>query len=153
MRDEDVELYEKYADELVRFATVLVGPSGAEDLLLDTVATVFTSPRWPSVANKRAYLYRALYNRAANERRATQRRLAREVRAAAEAPATLDPPLVDVDVLVALRHLTVRQRAVVHLRYWHDLAAPDVARALDVSLRTVERELAAAQRFLQEHLS
>lgn len=153
MRDEDVEVYEKYADELIRFATVLVGPSGAEDLLLDTMATVFASPRWPSVNNRRAYLYRALVNRATNERRATQRRLAREIRAAAAARESVDPPLVDVDVLVAMSHLSVRQRAVVHLRYWHDLAATDVARALDVSLRTVERELAAAQRILKERLT
>ncbi|HVM14687.1 MAG TPA: LytR C-terminal domain-containing protein [Egibacteraceae bacterium] len=42
MDDGDGEVYEKYADELIRFATVLAGPSNARDVLADAVLRVFT---------------------------------------------------------------------------------------------------------------
>lgn len=48
LRADDAEFYEKYAAELVHFANTLVGPSGAEDLLVDTIVTVFASAAWPS---------------------------------------------------------------------------------------------------------
>ena len=53
---------------------------------------------------------------------------------------------------MALRALMVRQRAVVHLRYWSDLTVGDIARALQLPVRTVECELAAAKTKLEEHL-
>jgi RNA polymerase sigma factor (sigma-70 family) len=153
MHADDADVYEKYADELVRFAAVLVGPSGAEDLVLNTVVAVFTSPGWPDVRNKRAYLYRALVNHASKERRSTQRRFAREIRFASEAEPDSDPSSLDVDVRLALRQLSVRQRAIVYLRFWQDLTAADIGRALNVPTRTVERDLAKALARLQEYLS
>lgn len=154
LRAEDADFYEKYADELVRFATTLVGPSGAEDLLLATILAVFSSPAWRSVTNPRAYVYRALVNHAAKQRRATQRRLAREIKAAPRTElAPPDPRLDDIDVRLALRHLTVRQRAVIHLRFWNDLPVNDIAKALNVPVRTVERDLERARTRLQEHLT
>lgn len=55
-------------------------------------------------------------------------------------------------MLAAIRRLTVRQRAVVFLTYWQELSAVDIAAGLDLSLRTVERELTAARRHLEELL-
>jgi RNA polymerase sigma factor (sigma-70 family) len=49
----------------------------------------------------------------------------------------------------ALRRLSVRQRAVVYLTYWIGLDASDIARGLDISVRTVQRELSAARRRLE----
>jgi RNA polymerase sigma factor (sigma-70 family) len=152
MHADDADVYEKYADELVRFAAVLVGPSGAEDLLLTTVAALFTSAGWPDVRNKRAYLYRSLVNQASKDRRSTQRRLAREIRFASDIEPDTDPGSLDLDVRLALRHLSVRQRAIVYLRFWQDLTAADIGRALNVPTRTVERDLAKAQARLQEYL-
>ncbi|HEV3401155.1 MAG TPA: hypothetical protein VG078_04990 [Acidimicrobiales bacterium] len=64
MRDSDAETYEKHAEELVRFATLLVGPGGADDLVSGAVLRAFSSPAWPSVTEPRAYLYRTLVNEA-----------------------------------------------------------------------------------------
>ena len=50
----DAEVYEKYADELVRFAPMLVGPTNAEDVVADAVLRVFGSPAWKAVTNRRA---------------------------------------------------------------------------------------------------
>ena len=146
MTDDDGDVYEKYADELIRFATMLVGPSGAEDVLADAVIRAFTSPRWPLVTNQRAYLYRAVFSEASNVSRAAQRRMNRELRVATDDVA---PESLALELLDALRRLTVRQRAVVHLAYWVDLPLAEIARTLKVGERTVERELSAARRRLE----
>ena len=142
-----VEIYEKHADELIRFASVLVGPSGAEDVLSGAMVRLLGTVDWSTITAKRAYLYRAVLNEARSQHRSTKRRLRREVRTApidTETPTNVRPEVLD-----AMRRLSVRQRAVVYLTYWMDLDVSDVARALQVSPRTAERELTAARRHLE----
>ena len=57
------------------------------------------------------------------------------------------------DVLAALKRLSVRQRAVIHLTYWADLAPQQVADTIGTSLRTVERELTNARTRLKAILA
>jgi RNA polymerase sigma factor (sigma-70 family) len=146
------ELYVDLAPELIRFAVSLVGPSDAEDLLGSAVAKAIASTRFDRADNKRAYLYRMLLNEAHKSRRSTGRRLNRELRVvrgdAIEMEKGLDP-----DVLAALKRLSVRQRAVIHLTYWADLAPQQVADTIGTSLRTVERELTNARTRLEAILS
>ncbi len=42
----DAEVYGKYAEELIRFATVLVGPDAAADVVSASVITAFGAPAW-----------------------------------------------------------------------------------------------------------
>jgi RNA polymerase sigma factor (sigma-70 family) len=147
----DAEVYRKYADELMRYAGALAGPSGAEDLLAMAVLGALSSTGWAEVDNKRAYLYRVVLHEAVRVRRSTDRRLRREARAAIS-PAW-QPTTADLDVHAALRRLTVRQRAVVFLTYWADLTPTAVAETIDSTERTVQRELAAAKRRLETLLS
>ena len=146
------ELYVNVAPELIRFAVTLVGPSDAEDLLGSAVAKAIASTSFDRADNKRAYLYRMLLNEAHKSRRSTGRRLNRELRVmrrdAIEMERGLDP-----DVLAALKRLSVRQRAVIHLTYWADLAPQQVADTIGTSLRTVERELTNARTRLEAILS
>lgn len=148
----DEELYVRLAPELIRFATSLVGPSDAEDLLATTVTKAISSSRWSRVENRRAYLYRMLVNEAHKSRRTASRRQQREIRVAdrdaIETERGLDP-----DVLRSLKRLSARQRAVVYLTYWADLAPHQVADILDTSLRTVERDLTNARTRLEQLLS
>jgi RNA polymerase sigma-70 factor (ECF subfamily) len=147
MDEADAQVYEKYSDELIRFATALAGPNLAEDILADAVLRVFSSDAWKGVRNKRAYLYRAVLHEAVHARRSIQGRLRREAKAAS---AQVEVPSLDRrDLLDALCRLTVRQRAVVYLTYWIGLDSAEVARGLAVSVRTVERELSAARRRLE----
>lgn len=145
-------LYVALAPELMRFATMLVGPSQAEDLLGSTVAKAIASTRWDRVDNKRAYLYRMLINEAHKSRRGSQRRLGREIRVVHRDAIELEQG-IDPDVLTALKRLSVRQRAVIHLTYWADLAPQQVADTIGTSLRTVERELTNARTRLKATLS
>jgi hypothetical protein len=52
----DAEVYGKCAEELIRFAKVLVGPDAAADVLSAAVITAFGAPAWLKVRNPRAYL-------------------------------------------------------------------------------------------------
>jgi RNA polymerase sigma factor (sigma-70 family) len=60
-----------------------------------------------------------------------------------------DTSNVDFDVLIALRRLSERQRAVIHLTYWADLPVADIASLLGLPTRTVERELSRARTRLE----
>ena len=146
--DETADVYEKHRDELIRFATVLVGPSMAEDVMSAAVLRAFASPSWTSVRDARPYLYRAVANEAHSVRRSASRRLRREERAAGDERVD-GPSPVRASVLAAMRSLTVRQRAVVFCAYWQELPVPEIALRLGISVRTAERELAQARRCLE----
>lgn len=144
------ETYRKHADELVRFATGLVGPADAPDVVTDACLRAFGSRQWDSVRNHRAYLYRSVLNEARSHHRSTMRRRVREWKTST--PEHLPPAYVDVDVLEAVEKLSVRQRAVVVLTYWEDLSPDEVARILGVSEGSVKRHLARARSRLKELL-
>ena len=146
----DEEIYRKYADDLVRFATGLVGPFDASDVVTDACLRTFGSPRWRDVTNHRAYLYRSVLNQARSHHRSTLRRRVREQRAAVAAATA--PVEVDVDVLAAVDKLSVQQRASVVLTEWEDLTPSEVALRLGVSEGSVKRHLARARSRLKELL-
>jgi RNA polymerase sigma-70 factor, ECF subfamily len=148
-RDADADVYARHAPELVRFAIVLAGPSGADDLVAAAVLKAFSNPGWSGVQNQRAYLYRAVLNEARQEGRANGRRVRREQLVAP--PERTDGPTPRPEVLAAMRRLDQRQRAIVFFTYWQDRTPVEIADDLGVNVRTVQRELAAArQRLLQE---
>lgn len=144
------EVYRKHADELVRFATGLVGPFDAQDVVSEACLRAFASDRWREVRDPRAYLYRAVLNRARSERRSLQRRRLREERTAQPESVAVTEP--DLDVLEAVSQLSLRQRAVVMLTYWEDLPPHEVAERLGISEGSVRRHLARARQRLREWL-
>jgi hypothetical protein len=58
--EHDAEFLEKHADELTRFATAVVGPTDAPDVVSGAFLHCVVSRRWPTVSDRRAYLYRAV---------------------------------------------------------------------------------------------
>jgi len=147
---DDGEIYEKHADELIRFASGLVGPDDAADVMSAAVLRAFSAPAWLAVTNHRAYLYRCVLNEARMWRRATQRRLRRDDRH--RGPAEVWDPDVRPDVRAALAALDVRSRAVLFLSYWADLAPDEIAALLEISPSTVRRDAARAHQRLRRKL-
>ncbi len=147
----DAEVYGKYAEELVRFATVLVGPDAAADVVSASVITTFGASAWADVRNPRAYLYRAVLNESRMTARRDARRVRYEQRAAArdiaDAPSTPRP-----EVFAAVEALSPRQRAVVYLTYWEDLDPGATAALLGISDGAVRRHLARARKTLRRVL-
>lgn len=136
------EVFAQYGVELTRFATSLVGPTEAQDVVSDALVRVMWSDGWGEVDNQRAYLYRAVVSQARMLRRATLRRRDRERQAA---QVVTGSPNGEVDVWEALGHLSVEERAVVFLAYWEDLSEVNAAERLGVSERTVRRRLGRAR--------
>jgi RNA polymerase sigma-70 factor (ECF subfamily) len=140
--------YRRHADELVRYATVLVGPDDAQDVVAAALMRVFGRRR--PVDAVRAYLYRAVSNEAKNWKRSAARRGVRE--ATQFQPEAAVQPLPRPDVRAAIEDLSVRQRAVVYLTYWEDMTDTMVAEHLGISPGSVRRHLGRARDKLREVL-
>ena len=142
-RQTDEQVYQEQAFDLLRFAMGLVGRNDAADVVSEAVLCALSSKSWASVADRRAYLYQAVLNRAKNHHRDRQRRWAGELRTVGMDPT--DPPEYQPEVLAAVRTLSIRQRAVVVLTYWDGLTPAQVAARLAVSEGSVRRHLARAR--------
>jgi RNA polymerase sigma factor (sigma-70 family) len=142
--------YRRHSDELIRYATVLVGPDDAADVVTDAMMRVFASDA-SAVSNLRAFLFRAVHHRAIDHQRAGSRRRRREASYQAQRSApTVEP--VAADARAALAVLSVQQRTVVFLTYWADQTPADIAEVLGVSEGTVRKQLARARARLREVL-
>lgn len=163
------EAYDKWADELVAYATVVAGRDDAADAVADTFASLLRTERaaatsntptpWEQVREPRAYLYRSVLNTARRRHRARSRRSARETRhdrlerpVRSWSPVPADSPLHDPDVMRAVDALSLGQRSAIYLTYWDDLSVYDVARAMGCSTGSVKRHLARARAALREAL-
>ena len=140
---DDEAIWNKHRDELVRYASVLVGPDDAEDLLSTVVLRVLQKQKLSDLDDARPYLFRGVLN----EARSLGRRRSRQW----VSPAT-DVLPVDVDpgVLDAVLALPARQRAAVYLMYWRDLPVTDTARLMGCRTGTVKRYLHVARTRLKE---
>lgn len=152
MDAEGAELYQKYIDEMTRFAASLSGPFVAAEVASDAAVRALSSGRWRDVSDVRAYLFRSVLNEARTNVRANDRRLRRETEFCRRQELRRSAD-VSVETLELLVKLTVRQRAVIYLTYWEDLDRDAVAAALGLSRRTVERELSVARQRLKKGLS
>ena len=140
---------------LLRFGHALTGnPHDALDLV--QTALERTGVRWRSVrrgaGDPEAYVRRAMVNTHVSR----WRRLRREtlVRSVPDHPAddVADSALDRAPLWQALRALPPRQRAVVVLSYYEDLADGQVAEALGCSTGTVKSQRAKALRSLRARI-
>lgn len=145
------DLYRKHIDELIHFATVLVGPGDAHDVVADAVLATITSGSAETVDNVRAYWFRAVSNTASSFHRSRFSRLRREQNAFSSA-ATYGVDNEAVDARRVLATLSAQQRAVVYLTYWHDMSPDAVADLLQTTEGTVRKQLARARATLREAL-
>jgi RNA polymerase sigma-70 factor (sigma-E family) len=124
--------------QLIRLAYLLVGDLGdAEDVAQDVLAELYR--RWADVRPETAMAYArtAVVNRSRGllRRRAVARRFAPRLARPEEAGAA---PIEDLWLWDLVRALPRRQREVVVLRYWCDLAEADIAHVLGISTGTVK---------------
>jgi RNA polymerase sigma-70 factor (ECF subfamily) len=146
-------VYRNYSQELTRYATGLVGPFDAPDVVTDACLKAFGTRNWPDVIDRRAYLYRTVLNVANDHHRQTLSRRLREMKTARREDLPDPTASIDVEVLDAVSRLSVQQRAAVFLTYWEDLSPEAVAQRMGVSTGTVKRHLARARRRLGELLT
>ena len=139
----DAVIWSRHRDELIRYATVLVGPADAEDLLSTVVLRVLQRRSLTELVHPRSYLFQAVLNEARSlGRRNSRRRLA--------ADESVAPIEVDPDVLEAVGRLPERQCAAVYLTYWRDLPIAETAELMGCRPGTVKRYLHLARSHLRE---
>lgn len=135
--DETVEsLYRERYEPLVRLGFLLTGSrADGEDL----AQTAFTSlaRAWGDVESPRAYLRRAVVNRAADLHRRAYRRLP------ARPEVHAGEPVVD-ETWSAVQRLSTTQRAVIVLRFYEDLPLVGIAELLGRPESTVRSDLRRA---------
>lgn len=143
VKTEDEQIYRKHKDDLIGYATALVGPDQAEDVLSAVVVRVLARRPLSELREPRPYLFRAVLN----EARGTLRR--RQVVGITE-PAS-DAP--DLEVLDAVMRLPVQQRAAVYLVYWVGLPVAETAKLMRLRPGTVKRYLHLARKSLKGALA
>lgn len=149
--------YALYSDELVRFATGMVGHENAADVVADAVSRLSRRRTdWTEIENDRAFLYRTVLNEANSWRR----RLATRNRSypqsglgKSESSDGTDRVVSSVVVQRSLDRLSPQQRAVVVLTYWQDLLPREVAARLGISEGSVKKQLSRARAKLRKELS
>lgn len=141
----DEAIWNKYRDELIRYASMLVGPADAEDLLSSVVLRVLNRRQLSDLDNPRSYLYKSVTNEARSLIRWRRRRLPRT--RTESVPTDVEPEVLD-----AVLRLPNRQRAAVYLTYWRDLPVREVASLMGCSTGSVKRYLHMARSKLREVL-
>jgi RNA polymerase sigma-70 factor (ECF subfamily) len=139
----DEEIYRKNKDDLIRYASVLVGPLDAEDVVSTVVVRILGRRNLDDLEEARAYLFRSVLNE--SRTRLVRRRKAiplGDVAAGTE-------PDPRPEVLRAVMNLPVRQRAATYLVYWGDLSIAEAARFMGTAAGTIKRYLFLAKRTLR----
>lgn len=139
----DEEIYRKNKDDLIRYASVLVGPSEAEDVVSTVVLRILRKRPLDDLEEARAYLFRAVLNE--SRTRLTRRRAGFRIDDYHAAPVSDPRP----EVLEAVIGLPVRQRAATFLVYWSDLTIAEAAQLMGTGPGTVKRYLYLAKRTLR----
>jgi RNA polymerase sigma-70 factor (ECF subfamily) len=110
--------------------------SAAEDVLQDAFARVWASPNTPSdQTGFKRWLYRAILN-LARDRARRQRRwslLRPWVPSPADPLDEVERKADDAELALALRRLSTRERAAIHLRYFEEQSFAEAAETLELS--------------------
>jgi len=142
------EFVRVHGDALIRLAYLLCGDRGrAEDATQEALTRLYL--RWGRIDDPLPYARRCVVNATNDHGRRSGRRERREQLAARlqppDAPGLVDELVAERDRLVrALRRLPHGQRAVIVLRYWHQLPEPEIARILGNSVGTVKSQASRA---------
>jgi len=130
----DEEIYLKYRDELIRYATALVGPSDAEDVLSSVLTRLYQSKRsLVAIESPRPYLMKAVLHESVNQRRHWGNQPLREV--------GFEPTRSEPEVLRAVMSLPTRQRAATYLTYWCGMNSTEVGDLMGCRPATARRYL------------
>ena len=148
MATTDREVYEAFAPALVRFATALVGPDDAADVVSAVVVRVLGRRSLGSIEKPEAYLMQAVMNEARQMHRGRNRQRAAIVRVGPGPDVRDAAEVASTDLTDAVMALPPRQRAAAYLVYWCDYTAAEAAELMGWSDGTVRRYLHIVRRKL-----
>ena len=142
----DEEIYVKYRDELIRYATALVGPASAEDVLSSVITRVYRSRRsLADIESPKPYLMKAVLNEALNRKKVPQEEPLRDF--------GVEPRRSQPEVLEAVARLPMQQRAAIYLSYWGGMNSKEVGELMGCGSATVRRYVHLAKKKLEAVLN
>lgn len=153
-RAEDSEIYEKNASDLIRYATVLVGPDQAPDVVSTVIVRLLRRRSLSDLDDARAYLFRAVLNESRSWKRAKRsQQLILGRFFDRPDPEQLETAIAErVTAAEAVWRLPPRLRAAAYLVYWLDLSLAEAARLLGVSTGTIKRYVHEVRERIREEL-
>ena len=153
-------IFRTHYAQLVSVAEGMLGDRGAaEEIAQEVMLELWKRRGTLALESLRAYLIRATRNRALNQIRHDKVTREAEPYAAGEssAPASAEADLADQEiesaVKAAMQTLPDRCREVFELSRVHGLKYSEIARTLDISVKTVEAQMGKALRTLREQLA
>lgn len=158
--DAFVRLLTHYTDRLLRFACSLVGSrDGADDIVQQVWVQLWDRRAVLDLTHLKSYLFRAVRNRALDERDATivRERYRAIVQAEASAgtisalhPSPEDEILTDATIWAALERLSDRRRLAIQLRIQEEMTHAEIADVLGVSPLAAQRLVSRAMAELRK---
>ena len=152
-RDEFVQVVRERTDAWSRTAYLMCGDWGrAEDLVQAALLRMYM--KWPRINldGVDAYARRVILRLAIDESRRPHRRAEVSAEPPERSSPTPDSDAV-MDVRVALQQIPARQRAVLVLRYFHELTVAESAEVLRVTQGTIKSQTARGLDKMRELLS
>lgn len=159
-------LFRAYYEPLALFAFRFVRDKGvAEDIVQDVFGTLWeTRGRVAIATSVRAYLYAAVRNRALNLRKHDavverweldeSRDDVRELHPSPAQPdQLLDQQLTAASLDEAFEQLPERQRQVMRLRWVEEMSYAEIAEAVGISVKGVEKHLSRGLEALRKHIT
>lgn len=148
-RDDFDRLYrDSYPNIYRTMLGVLADPAAAEDCTQDAFVQAYRAwGRWRPDAPAEAWLHRIAINVAVSyQRKATLRSIGGLLRRLGRPGLGPDPAqlALDRDLVAALRHLSPKLRAALVLRHYHGYTNREIAAAIGVTERTVNKRLRVA---------
>jgi len=140
--EEDGAVFAACRLDLLRYATALVGPSDAEDVVMSVVGRTVRRVRLAELDNPKGYLLRGVLNEARGRGR-------RRRTVPLDGDLGRHDPHGLAEVLDVLMSLPVRQRAAVYLHYWERAPIKEIAETMGVGPGTVKRYLYLARQKLK----
>jgi len=141
-----------YGAHVVGLCTLLLGDAHlAQDVAQETFLRAWRQPELRQDTEK-AWLTRVAVNICRDEQRSrwfrhVDRRITPE-----ELPIPADAPDVDSDLLDRVHCLPAREREVIVMHYWNDMAPEEIAKMLNIDRATVFRRLARGRKRLKLEL-
>jgi RNA polymerase sigma-70 factor (ECF subfamily) len=151
---EDAEIYEKHAVDLIRYATVLVGPDQAPDVVSTVVLRILRLRHLSDLENPRAYLFRSVLNEARSWGRTRRARSLAISRLAEHRSSDDQDSLVErLTAANAVWSLPPRHRSAAYLVYWLDLPLAEAAEQMGVSTGAVKRYIHEVREHVRKEMS
>ncbi|MDJ0791883.1 MAG: sigma-70 family RNA polymerase sigma factor [Acidimicrobiia bacterium] len=139
----DEAIYRAHQGALIRYATVLVGPSDAEDVVSSVIARIYKSRRTlGDLDTPKPYLMKSVLNESIDRKKRKP--------TVALSDQAIEPREARPDVFEAVLALPIQQRAAIYLTYWIGLTSDEAAEQMGCRPATVRRYLHLGRRKLEE---